>query len=116
MLMGLKRGSSRGAIGHQVGGEAQRRLWWIDVRAARDVLLENVVLRRALNAVVRDTLLLADDGVHRDEDGSGGVDCHRGADLVERNAVEHRLHVGERVDGDADFADFALSESWSSES
>ena len=99
-----------GAVGHEVGGETERRLRRVDVGAAGDVLLEDVVLRGAGDLVLRDALLLADDGVHRDEHGRRGVDGHRGADLVERDAVEHRLHVGERVDGDADLADLALGE------
>ena len=44
------------------------------------------------------------------QDGGGGVDRHRGADLVERDAVEHLFHVGERVDGDADLADLGVGD------
>ena len=51
--------------------------------------------------------LSADRDVHRDQHRSGGVDRHRGRDPVERDAVEHRLHVGQRVDRDADLADLA---------
>ena len=37
----------------------------------------------------------------------GGVDGHRGGDVVERDAGEEAFHVFDGVDGDADLADFA---------
>jgi hypothetical protein len=52
-----------------------------------------------------DALLACDGDVETKERRSRGVDRHRGRDGVERNAVEESLHVCERVDGDADFAD-----------
>ena len=52
---------------------------------------------------------LGDGDVHAEQDGGGGVDGHGGGDLVQRDAVEEDLHVGQRVDGDADLADFALA-------
>src|SRR5262249_39317589 len=52
-------------------------------------------------------LLLGDRLVHREEDRRGRVDGERGRHLVERDALEDRFHVGERVDRDADAADLA---------
>ena len=57
-----------------------------------------------------DALLLADDLVHGQQDRGGGVDRERGRDAVERDPVEDALHVGERVDRDADLADLARRE------
>ena len=55
----------------------------------------------------RDSLALADRDVERQQDDRGGVDGHRRGHAVERNAVEERGHVVDRVDGDADPADLA---------
>ena len=56
-----------------------------------------------------DALLFGHGDVHAEQDGGGGVDRHGGGDLVQRDAVEEDLHVGQRVDGHADLADFALA-------
>ena len=45
--------------------------------------------------------------VQRQQDDRGRVDGHRRRDPVERDAVEQRRHVVERVDRDADPADLA---------
>ncbi len=55
-----------------------------------------------------DALLLADRDVEREEDRGGAVDGEAGADLVERDAVEEDLGVGERVERDADPPDLLL--------
>ena len=83
------------AVGEQVSRKAERRAGRIDVRAARDVLLEDVVLGGAHDVAGSDPLLLRDGDVHGDEDGRGRVDGHGRADLVERYAFEHRLHIAE---------------------
>ena len=82
----------------------------IDVGAARDVFLENVVLHRAGKPREIRALLLGHRDVESQQDRGGRVDGHRSGDAFERNAVEQRLHVFERVNGHADFADLALRE------
>ena len=57
--------------------------------------------------LARDALLVGDRDVHRDQHRRRRVDGHRGRDPVERDAVEDRLHVGQRVDRHADLADLA---------
>ena len=57
--------------------------------------------------VERDALLLADAGVEREQHRRRAVDRHRGRDLAERDPVEERLHVGERVDRHALAPDLA---------
>ena len=91
-----------------VGDEAERRPGRIDVGLPRQKLLEDVVLHRAAEGSGVDSLALADHLVHGQEDWGGRVDRERGRDPVERNAVEDRLHVRQRVDCDADLADLAL--------
>jgi hypothetical protein len=51
------------------------------------------------------TLLLRGRDVERQQDGRGAVDGEAGADLVQRDAVEEHLGIGERVDSDSDAAD-----------
>ena len=84
-------------------------LWRIDVGASGHVLLEDVVLDGAGDLVRRDPLFFRHGDVHGKEDRCSGVDGHGGGNLVQRNAVEENLHVGKRVDGDADLANFTLA-------
>jgi hypothetical protein len=78
-----------------------------DVGAARQVLLDDVVLRRARSARVGHALLLGDREVEREQPHRGRVDRHRRVHLVERDAVEQRAHVAEVGDRHADLADLA---------
>ena len=87
--------------------DPERRLRRIDVGAARDVFLEDVVLNRSRERLRRHALPLADRDVQREQDDRRRVDGHRRRDLVERDAVEERGHVFDRIDRDADPADFA---------
>ena len=48
--------------------------------------------------------------VQREQNRRGGIDGHRGGDLIEANAVEKPLHVGKGADGDAHATDFARGE------
>ena len=101
MLMLLKSRHLTSAVGDQIGGQAHRRARREDVGAARDVLLQDVVLDGALELARRHALLLAHRLVHGHQDGGGRVDGHGGADLLQGDAVEHGLHVAQGVDGDA---------------
>ena len=101
---------SLGAVLEDVRGQAHRRLGREDEVAARDVLLQDVVLDRAAELLGIDALLLADEFVEEKEDRGGRVDRHRGRDLVERDLVEADPHVLDRVDGDAGPPDLALAE------
>ena len=86
------------------------RMAWldrIDVGAARDVLLEDVVLHGAGELARVGAAALGGCDVDGEQDRGGGVDGHRGGDVVELDAGEEALHVFEGVDGDADVADFA---------
>ena len=96
-----------GAVGEQVRRQAHRRPGRVDEVPARDVLLEDVVLDRAAQLLRRHALLLADELVEQQQHRGGRVDRHRRRDLVERDAVERRAHVVDRVDRDAGAADLA---------
>ena len=58
----------------------------------------------------RHALALGDDQVHRKDHRRRRVDGHRGRHPIERDAVEQRLHVGQRHDRDAALAHFAERE------
>ena len=99
------------APGENVGDDAHGGAQRIDVSAARDIFLEDVVLHGAGEALEVRALLFGDGDVEREENRGGGIDGHRGGDSFERDAVEERLHVFEGINGDADFADFSEGES-----
>ena len=85
-----------------VGDQPQRRLRRPDPRPARCVLLEDVVLDRAGELLARHALLLRGGDIEGQQDGGGAVDRETGADLVQGDAVEQDLGVGQRVDRDTD--------------
>ena len=95
------------AVLDHVGDQPHRRLDREAPLLLRDVLLEDVGLDRAGELVRADPLAFADHHVEGEQHRGRGVDRHRGADLVERDALEEPLHVVERVDGDALAADLA---------
>ncbi len=88
-----------------VGDNAHRRCGRVDIRVANHEFLEDVILDRALEFLLRHALLLGGDdepGQHRQY---RAVHRHRHAHPVERDAVEQDLHVLDRVDRDAGLAD-----------
>ena len=89
-----------------LGGQRERWRGRIDVCAARDVFLEDVVLHRAGKCSACNTAFFRDDDVHREQRGRGRVDRHARRDLVERNSVEENVHVFDGIDRDTDTPDF----------
>ena len=104
---GVPLGDFAGGPGEHVGDDAHGGAAGIDVGAAGDVLLEDVVLDGAARACGGRRPAPGRCDVEREQDGGGGVDGHRGGDGVELDALEEALHVVEGGDGDADVADFA---------
>ena len=96
-----------GGVGDEIGREAHRRTRREDVRAARDVFLEDVVLRRSADSFGADPLPLPDRDVHGEQDRRRRVDGHRRRDLAERDAFEEPREILERADGHADLPDLA---------
>ena len=80
------------------------------VGAAREIFLDDVVLRRAGELFPRHVLFVGDRDVERQHPGGGGVDRHRRIHRVERDLLEQRAHVAEMRDRHADLADFAACE------
>ena len=104
---GVPARDARGAVGEDVGDQAQRRRGRVDVGPARHVLLEDVVLHGAGERRLRDAAPPGHRHVEREQDGRGGVDGHGRGDAVERDPVEEGLHVLEAVDGHTHAADLA---------
>ena len=72
-----------------------------------DVLFQNVVLDGAAELRKGVPRLRATGEVHGEEYGRRPIDRHRGCDLIQRNAVEKPLHVGQRRNRDAATTHFA---------
>src|SRR5260370_32487337 len=107
---GVPPGKIVAAPRENVGDDAHRGAHGINVSAAGDVFLEDIVLHRAGKLLQAGALPFRDGYVETEQDGGSGVDSHGRGDFFEGDAVEERLHVFEGVDGDTDFADFAESE------
>ena len=98
------------AEGDRVGDQPHRGPGREGVGPAREVLLDDVVLGRALERGAVDAVLVGDGDVEAEQPGGGRVDRHRGVHLAERDAVEERVHVALVDDRDADLADLAAGE------
>jgi hypothetical protein len=77
---------------------------------ACEVLLQHVVLHGARELRPGDAMTFGNGDIQGQQDDGGRVDRHRRRDAIERNAVEERGHVVERVDGHADTTDLAVGE------
>ncbi len=94
----------------RVGDQPHRGRGREGVGAARKELLDDVVLRRALQPLLGHALGLGGDDVQRQQPRRRGVDRHRGVHLPERDAVHQRFHVAAVGDRHADLADLAASQ------
>jgi hypothetical protein len=94
-------------VGDHVRRQPQRWPGGEGVGSARQELLEDVVLGGSLEHLGRDTPLLGDRDVEREQPGSGRVDRHRGVHLRQVDPVEQGAHVAEVGDRHTDLADLA---------
>ena len=90
-----------------VGDQAQRMAWRIDIGAARHVFLQDIVLNRAGQFLQRHALAFRDRDVERQQHDRRRIDRHRRRDVAERNAVEERVHVFDRIDRHTDATNLA---------
>ena len=95
------------AVGEQVGRQPHRRTGRVDVVAARDVLLEDVVLARPAQRLGGHALALCHQFVEAEQNARGRVDRHRRRHAVQRDPVKRGPHVIDRVDRDAGPPDLA---------
>src|SRR5437867_198889 len=98
------------AKGKDVRDNSHRRAGRIDVRAPRDVLLQNVILNCARKPRERSTLPFGDGEIEREQNRRGGVDGHRGGNAFERDPLEESFHILEGIDGYSDAAHFSLGQ------
>ena len=97
-------------VGDHVRDQAKARSGRERVRAAAQVLLDDVVLGGPLEDLLADPVLLGGDDVERQQPRRGGVDRHRGVHLVERDPVQQGVHVALVRHGHPDLADLPPSE------
>ena len=83
-------GDPLAAVGEHVRDDPHRRLRRIDVRAARGVLLQQVVLDRAAEPSARDALLLGHQLVQQQQDRRRRVDRHRRRDASSGISANNR--------------------------
>ena len=91
-----------------VGGQSQRRLRREDVRSAREIFLEDVVLGGAGEVLPRHPLPLGYRDIEREQPSRRRIDGHGGVHAVQRDAGQQRFHIAEMGDGNADLADLPL--------
>ncbi len=89
-----------------VGDDPHRVPRRVDVGAARDVFLQDVVLDGAAQLGQRDTLPACDRHIQREQNNGGGVDRHRRRHLAQRDAVKQRRHVVDGVNRHTNTAHF----------
>ena len=99
----------RCAVRDAVAHDAHRRRDRIDVLLLRHVLFEDVGLNGARQLVQIVAALLREHDVHRQQNPRGRIDRHRHRDVLQIDAVEQRLHVGERIDRHALTAHLAFA-------
>ena len=95
------------APGKEVGHDAHGRARRIDIGAARDIFLEDIVLYGAREVCEARSLLPGHGDIQGEENRRRGVDGHRSGDLAKRDAFKQSLHILERADGHADLAHLA---------
>ena len=110
MLIGFHFGMLVYRPGDHVGDQPHARRRREHVGPPRQVLLDDVVLRRPGQLGAVRTLLLGDGDVQREQPHGRRVDRHRGVGLGERDAVEQRAHVADVADRHPDLADLAPGE------
>src|SRR5215469_7327939 len=98
------------APGENVSDDAHRGAYGINVRAAGDVFLQNVILHGTGEFVQIRALFLRHSNIKTEKNRGRRVDGHGSGDFYERDAVEKHFHVFEGIDGHPDFADFAERE------
>ena len=97
-------------VGDHVGGQPHRRCGRERIGAAREELLDDVVLRRALQDRLVHAVLLGGDDVERQQPGRRRVDRHRRVHRLQRDAVHQLRHRCAVADRHADLADLAARE------
>ena len=78
----------------------QRRTRGIYVGPTRDIFLQDVVLDSPADLPRVRALFPGDQEVERQQNRRRRIDGHRGAHVIQTNAIQQHLHVGQRINGD----------------
>src|SRR6266516_7428445 len=96
------------AVAEHIGDNAHRMPWWIDIRAARNVLLQDIVLYSAGELAHISSLLFRYGNIQREQDTGCGIYRHRGADTFQGQTIKQCLHIFQAGDRDTHFANLPL--------
>src|SRR6185312_11009703 len=107
---GVPAGELAAAPLENVGDDAHRGFWGVDISAAGGIFLQDVVLYGAADLREVGPLFPGKGGVQRQENKTGGIDGHRRADRFQPDPLEQQFHVVEGVDGNAGLPHLALRE------
>src|SRR6266568_5146891 len=94
---------------NEVDGQLQRCFWRIDVRVPRDILLQNIILRRSPQLALRNALFHSNGNIQRKQDWCSSVDCHARTDPSEIDALEETPHVMHAADRHPNSPNFSRS-------
>ena len=79
----------------------------VDIRAACDVLLQDVILHRARELALQTARTPGRRDIHGQKNGRRRIDGHRGRNGVQRDAGKKPLHIFDRIDRDSGLTDLA---------
>ncbi len=99
------------AVFYEVHGETHRWKRRIDILPSADNLFEYVILNRAANFTVRNTLFFGQGQIHTQQDRGRGIDGHGGGHFVQGYLIKKDPHVINRINGNSHLAHFSHGES-----
>ena len=91
-------------------GQPHRRHRRKHISSARQIFLDDVVLRRAGELLARYALFVGERRIEREQPSRCRVDRHRGVHFAERDTVEQCPHVADMRNRHANLADLAFGE------
>src|SRR5438132_5942471 len=81
------------AVFNEIDRESKRCLRRIDVRVPCNVLLQNIILCRSPQLVLRDPMFHSNGNIERKQNRCGSVDCHARTDPSKVDALEETPHL-----------------------
>ena len=103
-------GNLRHGVRHHVADQAHGRLGREHVGAAREIFLDQIILRRAAQLRSIHALSFRRRDVQRQEPGRCRVDRHRRVHLIQGDLLEKDLHVVDMADRHTDFSNLAAGQ------
>src|SRR5256712_4873222 len=97
------------AVFNEIDRESKRCLRRIDVRVPCDVLLQNIILCRSPQLVLRDPMFHSNGNIERKQNRCGSVDCHARTDPSKVDALEETPHIVDAADCNPNSSNFSGS-------